>query len=457
MLPASDTILLLLSLWSLNVGSCDHHYNDPKNLNTEFALSLYQRLAELDNGTNLVISPASISLSLGLLQFGAQGNTFAQLKRALGYNTRDQDMREFLHKVYKEVSNSKQGPVAQLACALFVQAGIRLLPQFVQHAAFWANNAVQQTNFSEPNRTAAQINEWIATNIGGKVKTRTPFGDLITQTLKSMRSAQDNLSHAHLKLISLGKENTWNNLSFQNLPSLIVFNCQLFISSIESPLNQVAVVSTMYFKSTWQRKFTFTDTQSLSFTTTEGITLKVPTLYLSAEVNYGEFLIDSLERISVVELPYLGETVSMFVVLPSSRRTSLAEVESYLSVQSFPVWSNSLRRTKMDIFLPRFRIQNHLDLKMVLPALGITDMFDSTQADFKGISEQGSLYISEAIHKAKIEVTEDGTRASGVTAMVLLKRSRAPVFKADRPFNFLLWQASTGSILFIGRLTNPTE
>ncbi|XP_062840470.1 serpin E3 [Anolis carolinensis] len=403
MLPASDTILLLLSLWSLNVGSCDHHYNDPKNLNTEFALSLYQRLAELDNGTNLVISPASISLSLGLLQFGAQGNTFAQLKRALGYNTRDQDMQEFLHKVYKEVSNSKQGPVAQLACALFVQAGIRLLPQFVQHAAFWANNAVQQTNFSEPNRTAAQINEWIATNIGD------------------------------------GEE-----------------NC-LSLQSIESPLNQVAVVSTMYFKSTWQRKFTFTDTQSLSFTTTEGITLKVPTLYLSAEVNYGEFLIDSLERISVVELPYLGETVSMFVVLPSSRRTSLAEVESYLSVQSFPVWSNSLRRTKMDIFLPRFRIQNHLDLKMVLPALGITDMFDSTQADFKGISEQGSLYISEAIHKAKIEVTEDGTRASGVTAMVLLKRSRAPVFKADRPFNFLLWQASTGSILFIGRLTNPTE
>ncbi|XP_042305733.1 serpin E3 [Sceloporus undulatus] len=403
MLSPSDTILLLLSLWSLNIGSCDHHYNDPKNLNTEFALNLFQRLAELDNRTNLVISPASISLSLGLLQFGAQGNTFAQLKRALGYNTCDQDMREFLHKVYKEVTNSKQGPVAQLACAFFVQAGIRLSPQFLQHVAFWANNIVQQTNFSEPNRTATQINEWIATNIGD------------------------------------GEE-----------------NC-LSLETIDSPLNQVAVVSTMYFKSTWQRKFTFTDTQSLSFTTTEGITLKVPTLYLCAEVNYGEFLIDSLERISVIELPYLGETVSMFVVLPSNRRMSLAAAESYLSVQTFPLWSNSLRRTKMDIFLPRFKIQNHLDLKMVLPALGITDMFDPVRADFKGISEQGNLYISEAIHKAKIEVTEDGTRASGVTAMVLLKRSRAPVFKADRPFNFLLWQASTGSILFIGRLTNPTE
>ncbi|XP_062981919.1 serpin E3 [Elgaria multicarinata webbii] len=394
---------LLLSLCSLNAGGCEH-YDDPKDLKTEFALNLYQRLAELDdNRTNLVVSPASISLSLELLQAGAQGNTFAQLKHALGYSIHDQDMQDFLHTVYKEVANSSQGTISQLACALFVQAGIHLSPWFVQHAAFWANNTVQQTNFSEPNRTAVQINEWIATSIGDE--------------------------------------------EMNSLP----------LETIDSPLSQIAVVSTMYFKSTWQRKFTFTDTQTLSFTTTEGITLKVPTMYLSAEVNYGEFLMDSLERINVVELPYLGEMVSMFVVLPSDRRTSLDKIEAYLSARTFPLWSNSLRRTKMDIFLPRFKIHNHLDLKIVLPALGITDMFDPTEADFKGISEQESLYVSEAIHKAKIEVSEDGTRASGTTAMVLLKRSRAPVFKADRPFNFLLRQARTGSILFIGRLTNPTE
>nr|XP_020643711.1 serpin E3 [Pogona vitticeps] len=394
--------ILLLSLCSWNLGGCDH-YNDPKNLNAEFAFTLYQRLAELDNQTNLIVSPASVSLSLGLLQFGAQGNTFVQLKRALGYTVHDQDVQDFLETIYKEGTNSSQGPIAQLACAIFVQAGIHLSPHFVQHVVFWANNTVQETNFSEPRRTAAQINEWIAMNTGDGGT-----------------------------------------------------NC-LPLETIGSPLNQLAVVSTMYFKSTWQRKFTFTDTQTLSFTTTNGIVLKVPTMYLSAEVNYGEFLLDSLERISVVELLYLGETVSMFVVLPSDRRTPLAKVEVHLSSRTFLLWSNSLRRTKMDIFLPRFRIQNHIDLKAVLPALGITDMFDPTEANFKDISDEGSLYISEAIHKAKIEVAEDGTRASGTTAMVLLKRSRSPVFKADRPFNFLLWQARTGSVLFIGRLTNPSE
>ncbi|XP_048355361.1 serpin E3 isoform X2 [Sphaerodactylus townsendi] len=389
---------LLWSFCSLNVGSCEKN-EDPKPLKAEFAFTLYQGVAELENGTDLLISPASISLALGLLRLGAQGNTFAQLERALGYNSHDQGVPT----LHKDGTNSSRETVAQLACALFIQTGRSLSPQFIQYAAIWANDTVRHTNFSEPNRTTAQINEWIAANTG---------------------------------------DGEPNSLSLQ---------------AIDSPFNQIALVSTMYFKSTWQRKFTFTHTQALTFTTADGFILKVPTMYLSAEVNYGEFMTDHLEWISVVELPYLGEHVSMFVILPSDKRTSLAQTERYLTAKTFSVWSNSLRRTKMDIFLPRFRIQNHLDLKMVLPALGITDMFDPVVADFTGISEQGSLFISEAIHKAKIEVTEDGTKASGATAMVLLKRSRAAVFKADRPFNFLLRQASTGSILFIGRLTNPTE
>uniref|UniRef100_A0A8D0BDP7 Serpin family E member 3 n=1 Tax=Salvator merianae TaxID=96440 RepID=A0A8D0BDP7_SALMN len=393
---------LLLTLCFPNVGGRDH-YNDSKNLNVKFALALYQNLAEADNGTNLVVSPASISLSLGLLQLGAQGNTFEQLKHALGYSLHDENIQNILHAIYKEMMNTSQDTAPQLACTLFIQSGIHLSPQFIEQAARWINNTVQQTNFSEPNRTAGQMNEWIATNIEG------------------------------------GETNG------------------LSLKTIDSPLNQMAVVSTMYFKSTWRRKFTFTDTQTLSFTTSEGITQKVPTMYLTAEVNYGEFLLDSLERVTVVELPYVGETVSMFVVLPSDKRTSLAETEKHLTAQTFPLWSNILRRKKMDIFLPRFTIRNCLDLKMVLPALGITDMFDPMRADFKGISEHENLYITEAIHEARIEVTEDGTKASGTTAMVLLKRSRAPVFKADRPFNFLLRQVGTGSILFIGRLTNPME
>nr|XP_025041346.1 serpin E3 isoform X1 [Pelodiscus sinensis] len=388
MLPFVFTMLILYSCF-LNNGTCDF-YDELKELKTEFDINLYQQLAEPENRTNLIVAPASVSISLRLLQFGAQGNTFTQLEDALGYNIHDPRVQDFLRTGYEEVTNSSQGLMVQLACALFVQAGVDLSPDFMDHTALWANSSLQKTNFSEPNRTIAQINEWVTNNTEG--------GEA---------------------------------------------DC-IYLDTVSSPFNQMAVVSTMYFKSIWQKKFSFTDTQSLPFTTAEGITLRVPTMYHTAEVNYGQFHTLSLEQFSVVELPYLGETVSMFVVLPSDRTTSLSQIESHLSAKIITLWVNSLKRMKMDIFLPRFRIQSHFDLKMVLPVLGITDMFDPAKADFKGISEQGNLYISEAIHKAKIEVTEGGTKASGTTAMVLLKRSRTPIFKVDRPFIFFLRHSNTG-------------
>ncbi|NXP05162.1 SERP3 protein, partial [Thinocorus orbignyianus] len=390
----------ILSACCLTKGNCIS-YDELKELKTEFAINLYRHVSQAENRTNLVISPASVAVSLELLQFGAQGNTFTELQDALRYNVHDQNIQDFLHTTYEAATDSSQGTVVQLACSLFVDSGVQLSPSFTAHARRWANSSLQQTNFTDPNRTSAQIQEWITGNLGG--------GD------------------AH----------------------------GMLLESAGSPLSQVALVSTMYFKSTWQKKFSFMDTQMLPFTTAEGSTLKVPTMHHTDEVNYGQFQTAALETFHVVELPYLGEKLSMFLVLPSHKRTSLSQTESHLSAKNINLWANSLKRMKMDIFLPRFSIQSLFDLKTVFSALGIRDAFDPITANFKGISEQGSLYLSEAIHKAEIEVMEDGTKASGATAMVLLKRSRALIFKADRPFTFFLRQANTGSVLFIGRVTDP--
>ncbi|KAM6438926.1 serpin E3 [Rhynochetos jubatus] len=382
-------------------GNCIS-YDELKELKTEFAINFYRHVSEAENRTNLVISPASVAISLELLQFGAQGNTFMELQDALGYNIHDQSVQDFLHTAYEGETDSSQSTMVRLACSFFVDTGVQVSPRFAARAARWANSSLQQTNFTDPNRTAAQIREWIISNLGD--------GDV-----RGMR-----------------------------------------LESAGSPLSQVALVSTMHFKSMWQKKFSFMDTQMLPFTTAEGSILKVPTMHHTAEVNYGQFQTATLEAFSVVELPYLGEKLSMFLVLPSHKRTPLSHIESHLSAKTITLWSNSLKRTKMDIFLPRFSIQSLFDLNTVFSALGIRDAFDPITANFKGISEQSSLYISEAIHKAEIEVTEDGTKASGATAMVLLKRSRTPIFKADRSFTFFLRQTNTGSVLFIGRVTNPS-
>ncbi|KAK1167747.1 putative serpin E3 isoform X2 [Acipenser oxyrinchus oxyrinchus] len=391
---------LFLCLWVVKKGG-SHLQDTLKELNTEFAVSFYQKLAETENNSNLIVSPASVSVTLGLLQFGAKGNTFSQLESALGYNVNDHRVQEFLHRMYEDVTNSSQSTVLQLACALFVQNGTKLSPAFAQYVSSWVNSSLQQANFSEPNRTRTQISQWVHSQSGGEITD--------------------------------------------------VMSCDL----IGSTLTQIAMVNIVFFKSTWQKEFLITETQNLPFTIADGSTLKVPMMYQAAEVNFGQFKTPAEQRFTVVELSYLGNAISMLVVLPSERRTSLSLIEPYITARGIALWASSLRKIKMDVFLPRFKIQNKFNLKTVLHTLGIIDLFDPDKADFRGISEQDSLYVSEAIHEAKIEVTEEGTKASAVTAMVLLKRSRAPVFKADRPFFFLLRQANTGSILFVGRVQNP--
>ncbi|NXC55577.1 SERP3 protein, partial [Aleadryas rufinucha] len=374
----------MLSACCLTKGNCSS-CDELKELKTEFAIGLYRHVSEVENRTNLVVSPASVAGSLELLQFGAQGNTFTELQDALGYSIHGND---FLHTVDEAVTDSIQGTVVQLGCSLFMDAGVQLSPDFAVRAAHWPNSSLLQTNLTDPNTT----------HIQQRITTDPADGNVRGMTLESAGSS----------------------------------------------LSQVTLVSTLYFRSMWQNKFSFMDTQMLPFTTPEGSTLKVPIMHHSAEVNYGQFQTAALEPFSVVELPYLGEKLSMFLVLPSHKRTPLSQIESHLSAKTITLWANSLKRTKMDIFLPRFSIQSLFDLKTVFSALGIRDAFDPITANFKGISEQDSLYISEAIHKAEIEVTEDGTKASGATAMVLLKRSRTPIFKADRPFTFFLRQANTG-------------
>ncbi|NXP37556.1 SERP3 protein, partial [Leiothrix lutea] len=376
----------IVSACCLTKGNCIS-YDELKELKTEFAISLYQHVSEAENRTNLVVSPASVAVSLELLQFGAQGNTFTELQDALGYSIHGNVLKKNTYCL-TFLTDSSQGTVVQLGCSLFVDAGVQLSPNFAKRAARWANSSLLQTNLTDPNTTHTQ--EWITTDLAD--------GDVRGMTLESTGSS----------------------------------------------LSQLTLVSTLYFRSTWQKKFSLMDSQMLPFTTPEGSTLKVPTMHHTAEVNYGQFQTAALEAFSVVELPYLGEKLSMFLVLPSHKRTPLSQIESHLSAKTITLWANSLKRTKMDIFLPRFSIQSLFDLKTVLSALGIRDAFDPITANFKGISEQDSLYISEAIHKAEIEVTEDGTTASGATAMVLLKRSRTPIFKADRPFTFFLRQANTG-------------
>ncbi|XP_004433737.1 PREDICTED: serpin E3 [Ceratotherium simum simum] len=395
-------LFALLLLHSCLPGGNGDLREDLMLLKTELALRLYRSVAAARSGANVVISPAGVSIPLEILQFGAQGNTGRQLVEALGYTVRDQRVKDFLQAVYATLPNSSQGTKMELACTLFVQVGTPLSPCFVEQVSRWANSSLEPANLSKPISTI-QDNEGASRQTTGEGP-----GGL-----------------------------TWERS--------------------DTALAQLALVSTMSFQSTWRQRFSSMDTQLLPFTCAQGLILQVPMMYQMAEVNYGQFQDPAGHQVGVLELPYLGSAASLLLVLPRDKGTPLARIEPHLTASIIHLWTSSLRRARMDVFLPRFRIQNHFNLKSILNSWGVTDLFDPLKANLKGISGQDGFYVSEAIHTAKIEVSEEGTRTSAATALLLLKRSRIPIFKGDRPFIFFLRESNTGFVFSIGRVSNPLD
>ncbi|KAG7331436.1 hypothetical protein KOW79_005405 [Hemibagrus wyckioides] len=390
------SLISLLCLLMVERTTC--HGNAVTNFDGEFSASLYQALAEKDNSSNLIVSPASISLSLRLLQLGARGNTLAQLERTMRYDISNPSIQEAASQSRCDLYNSSHGAQLQFTNTLLIQSGIQLQPEFTQNAMQWCNSSLISVNFSFSNYTQFQA-----------LTSRGEAGVEVTEA-----SWWDTVPH-------------------------------------------MALLSSVDFRGTWQTQFLFRGTQNLPFSLANGSTIKVPMMYQSSEVKFGQFYLPSDQRYAVLELPYFGKSLSLLLVIPSERKTPLSLFQTQLTSRTVAFWDAGLRHTKMDIFLPRFKLQSRLNLKPVLELLGISDAFDPFIADFSGISDTEGFYVSEAIHKAMIDVTEDGTAAAAATAMVLLKRSRAPVFKVDRPFLFILRRVNGGSVLFIGRVMNPAE
>ncbi|XP_023416319.1 serpin E3 [Cavia porcellus] len=403
MLPLLPLTLLLLHSCFPRRGSSLLPQEGLPWKKTEFALRLYHSVAAGENGTNFVISPAGVSLALEILQFGAQGNTSRQLADALGYTVHDPRVRDFMHAVYSTLRNSSQGTKTELACTLFVQVGTPLSPCFVEQVSTWANSSVEPVDLSKSNGTTIQTNKEESEQLTGWGPDSLPWEEGSTASA------------------------------------------------------QLALVSTVTFQSRWQKTFSSMDSQPLPFTSAHGLVFRVPMMHQTAEVNYGQFQDAMGHQVSLLELPYLGRAASLFLVLSRDRDTPLDHIEPQLTARVLHLWTSRLRRTRMDVFLPRFRIQNQFNLKSILRSWGVIDLFDPLKANLKGISGQDGFYVSEAIHKAKMEVSEEGSKASAATALLLLKRSRVPVFKANRPFLFFLRESSTGFVFTIGRVSNPLD
>jgi serpin B len=166
------------------------------------------------------------------------------------------------------------------------------------------------------------------------------------------------------------------------------------------------------------------------------------------------------DHVQILELPYVGDDLAMIVLLPK-KVDGLLELEAALTVQNLENWMASLWDTKVRVFLPQLKISHGFQLNDALVSMGMVDAFDRSKADFSGVDGvENRLYITAALHKAFVDVNEEGTEAAAATAVVMTLKAMplpTPIFRADHPFVFLIRENSTGSILFLGRVVNPAH
>ena len=172
--------------------------------------------------------------------------------------------------------------------------------------------------------------------------------------------------------------------------------------------------------------------------------------------------VDKTNDCLVLELPYEGRNLSLLIALPT-KDDGLGQLETKLSVDVLQSWDAGLKSREVNVLLPKFKLEATFQLKEVLQRMGMPDAFDEDRANFEGISGDTELHISAVIHKAFVDINEEGSEAAAATAVGMTygcaqprEREKPILFRADHPFLFMIRHRSTKSVLFMGRMMDPS-
>ena len=363
--------------------------------NQGFALDLYARLRQEPG--NLCLSPHSISTALAMTYAGARGETARQMADVLHFSIEP----ERLHAAFAAMMSSgesaggESGYRLHVANALWGQRGYGLLNDFLGLTKEYYGAGFHEVDFAGATEHARQaINRWVENQTQRRIRESLQQGDLDPATVLVLTNA------------------TW-------------------------------------FKGDWASRFDQEHTTDGTFHVDASDSVVVPTMHQLAKLPLA-----ILDDVDVLELPYVGDRLSMVLLLPKTV-DGLAAVERLLSRENLDRWLGSLHPAAVRVSLPRFTADTRFDLAKVLKAMGMIDAFSAARADFSGMSGRRGLFISLVIHQAQVEVSEEGTVAGAGTAVVLKKGPRPAAFAADHPFIYLVCDKRDGSILFLGRVANP--
>ena len=372
----------------------------------QFAIDLYAQLAGKSKG-NVFFSPMSVHSALAMTWAGARKTTAEQMASVLHLGAAGDDAHESLSLLTKKLNSPprdfKHNPLYELSVvnALWGHTDYPFEPEFTALMKDRYDAGLRIVDFRRPEPVRKAINDWAAS------KTRQKILDLIPQGLIT-------------------------------------------------PRTRLVLTNAIYFKSSWGHPFKASATAPGEFRVSTIKTVK-PQM-MNQQYRFGYYEAGDLKAL---HLPYNRWGLEMVIVLPL-KDDGLAAVEKRLTAKNVASWLTKLRTVDVKVTLPRFTFASQFNLNQTLKGMGMSEAF-SMGADFSGMSKtkKKDLYITDVVHKAFVALDEKGTEAAAATAvMVGLKsavRPSAPkVFKADHPFLFLIRHRETQSILFMGRVTDPT-
>ena len=379
--------------------------------NNEFALALFARLRE--NQGNLFFSPYSISTALAMTYAGARGQTETQMAKVLHFPTlagekvppepfmQEGQFHSAFGVVVKDLNQRAKKGNYELAVAnaLWGQKGYKLLNDFLKLIETEYDGRLTEVDFVTATESARQtINAWVEQKTRDKIK-------------------------------------------------------ELIKPGVVDAMTRLVLTNAIYFKGNWARQFKKDRTREAPFTLASGGKVDAPMMNQMGEFRYME-----AEDFQALELPYIDNELSMIILLPKET-DALPEFEKKLKLEDFSQWLDRLHRREVIVSVPKFKTTSQFSLASVLKSMGMGDAFSARAADFLGITGSRDLFISAVIHKAYVDVNEEGTEAAAATGVTMRLTSagpsQTPVFRADHPFLFLIRDNRSGSILFVGRLTNP--
>jgi len=379
-----------------NTTSFDEAVND-------FSFDFFRKLYEDSNNSgNIFYSPYSVFTALAMTYEGARGDTADEMERVLKIDQDNESFHKYMKNLYEYLNENSNYNIST-ANALWVSQNFDLLEEYINVIRTYYYGESSEVDYSYPEKAASIINQWV--------------------------------------------ENKTNNLIKNLVPS----------DAIDPDLTKLILTNAIYFKGTWQIQFDEENTTERDFITNDDDIIQVETMKLTNtkdRFNYTE-----TEELQILELPYNGNEISMIILLPKDG-IELSDVVNSMNKNVLSGWINSMNDTELDIYLPKFKFETKYNLNEYLRGLGMEKAF-TYEADFSGINGEPTLCISSVLHKAYIEVNEEGTEAAAATAIVMILTSTDSdgnsriVFNVDHPFLFLIQHKDTGTILFMGKVTNP--